>query len=237
MITAVYFDGDQTLWDFDAVMRRALTATVAELRRHREVPERARVDIESLIADRDAAAAEMDEQAPGLERVRLAGFQQTLARLGVPDDGLAQHLTDFYLERRFRDVELFPDTLPALTALRGSYAVGLLTNGNSYPDRCGLGGTFDAVVVAQDHGIAKPDPRLFEVAASELGREPAQLAMVGDSPANDVAGAIAAGWRGIWLDRGGGTYSASVSPDARITTLTELPSVLEQLTPARNQRV
>ena len=30
-----FFDGDQTLWDFQAMMRRALTATIGELRRLR----------------------------------------------------------------------------------------------------------------------------------------------------------------------------------------------------------
>ncbi len=32
MIEAVLFDGDQTLWDFERVMRDALMATAAELR-------------------------------------------------------------------------------------------------------------------------------------------------------------------------------------------------------------
>lgn len=50
MIEAVFFDGDQTLWDFDAAMRRALAATVAELRRRRHVPRKAKLDVDALIA-------------------------------------------------------------------------------------------------------------------------------------------------------------------------------------------
>ena len=35
LMAIFFFDGDQTLWDFQAMMRRALTATIGELRRLR----------------------------------------------------------------------------------------------------------------------------------------------------------------------------------------------------------
>ena len=33
VIEALFFDGDQTLWDFEKLIRRALAATLDELRR------------------------------------------------------------------------------------------------------------------------------------------------------------------------------------------------------------
>ncbi len=38
MIEAVLFDGDQTLWDFERVMREALIAVLDELRAERPGP-------------------------------------------------------------------------------------------------------------------------------------------------------------------------------------------------------
>lgn len=51
---AIFFDGDDTLSDFQAVMRRALASTVQELRRLRPGTENVAVD--DLIPDRDHVA-------------------------------------------------------------------------------------------------------------------------------------------------------------------------------------
>ena len=50
----------------------------------------------------------------------------------------------------------------------GRYPVGLLPSGNSSPDRCGLDGRFGFTVFAHDHGAAKPESRLFRIAAEAV---------------------------------------------------------------------
>ncbi|MFI5709698.1 hypothetical protein [Kribbella sp. NPDC051620] len=52
MLDTLYFDGDQTLWDFDRQMRRALQATLDELRVQRPELPTTGLDVESMIADR-----------------------------------------------------------------------------------------------------------------------------------------------------------------------------------------
>ena len=52
-------------------------------------------------------------------------------------------------------------------------------------------------VISQDHGVEKPDIRIFDVAAAEVGCEPDEVVMVGDSLPNDVRGAQNTGWRAI----------------------------------------
>ncbi len=76
----------------------------------------------------------------------------------------------------------------------------LLSNGNTYPDRCGLDGVFDAVVLGPSHGFEKPDPRAFDTIATRLGAEPAQMIHVGDDW-DDVEGANAAGMVSVYLNR------------------------------------
>ncbi|MFI6675271.1 HAD family hydrolase [Kribbella sp. NPDC050470] len=221
MLNTLFFDGGQTLWDFDAMMRRALGATLEELRaRYPEVA----IDVDAAVADRQAVG----ELRGSMEQLRYAAFQRTLRRLGIPDNGLAAHLTDFYLEQRFSALDLYPEVLDSLTALRTTYKLGLLSNGNSYPDRFGLGQLFDAVVFAQDHDVAKPDRRLFDIAAATIDATADSIAMIGDSPVNDVTAAQRAGWRGIWLNRDARTCPPDCTPDAEIASLTELPAVLGQ---------
>lgn len=228
VLTALFFDGDQTLWDFDTVMRRALRATLTELRRRCPGPATERLTIWSMIADRQAAAAELGCET-NLERIRLAAFRRTVNRLGLFDNGLAEHLQAYYLRHRFGDILLYPDTAPVLSVLSRTYTLGLLSNGNSDPGFGGVAEFLDAIVFAQDHGVAKPDRRLFDIAAAEIGVDPGQLAMVGDSLDHDVAAAQAAGWRGIWLNRGGRARPAAYRPDGELGTLADLPAVLAKL--------
>ncbi|HET9970224.1 MAG TPA: HAD family hydrolase [Streptosporangiaceae bacterium] len=104
--------------------------------------------------------------------------------------------------------------------------LGLLSNGNGYPDRSGLAGVFTVVVFSDEHGISKPDRRLFDIAAEHIAISPARLAMVGDSPAHDVTGAQHAGWHGIWLNRDRRPRPRDVLPDAELHTLRDLSAAL-----------
>ena len=76
--------------------------------------------------------------------------------------------------------------------------VGLLTNGPSELQRTKLAVTrlefeLDAVAISEEIGAAKPHREAFERAAELLGCALPELAMVGDSPAYDIEGALAAG--------------------------------------------
>jgi FMN hydrolase / 5-amino-6-(5-phospho-D-ribitylamino)uracil phosphatase len=229
VIKAVYFDGDQTLWDFEVLMRRSLAATLTRLRTLRPGIRTEDLDVESVVADREAVVKELRGTEKNLERIRLAAFSRTLSRLGLQDDDLAAQLNAYYLEHRFDNVGLFPEVVEALTVLSRSYVLGLLSNGNGYPERSGLEGTFASVVFSQDHGVEKPDRRLFDVAAVDVGCEPDEVVMVGDSLPNDVRGAQNAGWRAIWLNRDGRDRPDRYTPDAEISNLMELPKALRAL--------
>ncbi len=241
VIEAVLFDGDQTLWDFQKVMRTALLAVLDDLRRACPGPATDALRVADLQADRQAVAQELLGLEYNLARLRRLGFERSIRRLR-PDGGrseaevatLAEHLTVVYFHQRDRDPALFDDTLACLQALRRFYRLGLLSNGSRLPEAIGLGGVFEAVVFAQDHAVAKPDRGIFEVAERMLGVEPGACDLVGDHPLNDVVGAKRSGWRAVWIDRDGdGTYVAPEGsderPDAVITTLDQLPRVLPGL--------
>jgi HAD superfamily hydrolase (TIGR01509 family) len=237
VIEAVLFDGDQTLWDFERVMREALIATAAELRAARPGPFTDALRWQDLQADRAAAARERPD-VWSLADLRVHGFARTLQRRRdaeggdqAADDSLARELGDSYFTHRDRDPALFPDTIPGLDALRADYRLGLLSNGSRLPETVGLGPNVESVVFAQDHQVAKPDKGIFEVVQRELGVGPEVCVLVGDHPVNDVAGAHGAGWRSVWIDRDGAVLfpDDGPRPDAVVAALTELPDVLRRL--------
>ena len=241
MIEAVLFDGDQTLWDFQRVMREALIAVVDEIRTARPGAFSDALRWQDLERDRAMVGAELDGVEWSLAALRIYGFGRTLERRRdveggdeAADAALADQLSASYFRHRDRDPALFPDTVPCLDALRDRYRLGLLSNGSRLPERVGLARYFESVVFAQDHRVAKPDKGIFEVVERELGVPPRACLLVGDHPLNDVAGAKRAGWLAVWIDRdGGGAYDPDPGceevPDAIVTTLADLPDVVDAL--------
>ena len=224
-ISAISFDGDMTLWDFQKVMRHSLKKALAELRRL--VPTQRAVDlsVEELIAIRGEVEEEVKGRIWNHEEIRRLSFERTLEIIGRPDRELAAHLNKVYLKHRFEDAELYPDVEPAFDELAPHFKLGLLSNGNSYPERCGLEGRFAFVVFSQDVQIRKPDRRIFEITAREAGCPMDELLHVGDSLKNDVSGANEAGAKSVWLNRGGLANDTEINADHEISTLAELPRI------------
>ncbi|MER8079632.1 HAD-IA family hydrolase [Streptomyces griseoluteus] len=83
----------------------------------------------------------------------------------------------------------------------------------------------DAYVLSYEHGVGKPDPRLFAAACAELGVAPEHTLMVGDSRTAD-GGAAALGCQVHFVDH----LPVRDRPDALLPVLdlvqnAELPPV------------
>ncbi len=225
-IRTISFDGDGTLWDFLKVMRHSLGHVLSELARL-DPPAATMLDIDKMVEIRNKVASSLKGKTANLEAIRLEAFRQTLEKISRPDDDLALHLNNVYLKHRFEDIELYPDVLPALETFRHRYTLGLISNGNSYPERCGLDGVFRFVVFAQDHGVEKPDPEIFRIALQQAGCSPEQLLHIGDSLKNDVARAASASIRSVWLNRNRASNDTGIIPDYEIESLQELMYILK----------
>jgi putative hydrolase of the HAD superfamily len=105
--------------------------------------------------------------------------------------------------------QAFDDARPALDELRNA-GLRLVCVSNwdiSLPEvleRCGLADAFDGVVTSAGAGVKKPDPAIFMAALELAGCGADEAIHVGDTVAEDIAGAEAAGIRALHLDRAGG---------------------------------
>ena len=101
--------------------------------------------------------------------------------------------------------ELYEDALPVLEQLRGhGLKLGLVSNTGRDLDEfvAHHGLEVEAVLGSRAFGRTKPHPTIFRAVLERLEVEPAEAAMVGDSPEDDVEGARAAGInRAFLLDR------------------------------------
>jgi HAD superfamily hydrolase (TIGR01509 family) len=110
--------------------------------------------------------------------------------------------------------EPYPDALPTIAALRrAGITVVIVTNSDGHAEEnlaeCGFAGV--PVIDSKIVGSAKPDRGIFEVALARAGAgvRPAEVVHVGDTVANDVAGARAAGITPIHFD----PFRACRAPD------------------------
>ena len=114
---------------------------------------------------------------------------------------------------RFR---AFDDARSALDELRAA-GLKLVCVSNwdiSLPEvleRCKLADGLDGVVTSAESGVHKPDPAIFKEALELAGCGSDEALHVGDTVAEDVVGAGAAGIRVLHLDRRGGGDITSLS--------------------------
>ena len=177
--------------------------------------------------------------APGLRKLhawaptyRREAWRRALAQHGVDDPAYAEHLAErFRHERRQRNA-MFPDAADLLPKLARRLPLGLVTNGapdlqHFKIDASGLRPYFQTIVVSGEVGIGKPHPRPMQVALQQLGCDPARAAMVGNSLTSDIAGAQNTGVHAVWLNRDGSPLTGDAHPDTTITSLNELPGLIQ----------
>lgn len=121
----------------------------------------------------------------------------------------------------------------ALRAARADgWTLGIVSNGATGQqlakiERTGLAELVDGWVISEEADCAKPDPRIFRIAAFRCGVDTtkewtADAWMIGDHPPADIAGARVAGLRSVWLNHGRAwpetgytpTFTASGIPEA-----------------------
>ena len=97
-------------------------------------------------------------------------------------------------------------------------------------EAAGLLRFFEVVVISDEVGISKPDPRIFELALEQLRVAPDEAAMVGDRLDNDIGPARRLGIIGIRVWRGPHVWQRPIDacekPDLTVRSLTELARVL-----------
>jgi len=127
-----------------------------------------------------------------------------------------------------------PGAQAAFVITAEAYSVGILTNGlvevqhakmDQFPE---LRGRTSAIVISEEVGFMKPDPRIFAHATQLATADPGEILYTGDSYRPDVQGGTAAGWNVAWFspDEDDG------KPDHRFQNATE-PARLHKSAVAR----
>jgi putative hydrolase of the HAD superfamily len=115
---------------------------------------------------------------------------------------IAESVIDAWQEGLFLD----PQAITVLEELNKKYSLALVTNWEHTPriytisKDLGLDSIFDEIIISDEVGVAKPDPRILTIALERTGLSPHEVCYVGDGEI-DVVCSINAGVKPILIKR------------------------------------
>jgi 2-haloacid dehalogenase len=193
------FDADGTLFDYDQAEAAALQGALQAAG--------VRVDVCTLEAYRRINLQIWRAFERGMvtaEALRVERFAQLFTEVDIPLD--PEPFSGVYLQHLARQSRLLDGAHETLEALRGIYRLALITNGLQDVQRPRLAGSalrdhFEAVIISEEVGAAKPDTAIFTAAFQRMGNPPkSQVLMIGDSLTSDIRGANAYGIDACWFN-------------------------------------
>ena len=219
---SVFFDADDTLYDYPQAERAALAASLDELH---------------IAADRLLFSAayrrhnldvwkEFERGETSQAALRVERFRRVFAELAIPDPPL-ERFSSVYLLALANQSQLLPGALELVRRLAERYPLALITNGiaavqNRRFAASPITAYFQSIVISEEVGIAKPDPRIFAPALEQIGVAAADVLYVGDSVSSDMAAARNAGMDFCWVNPGGIEVPPGFSPVHTIVSVSEL---------------
>ncbi|MCD9025463.1 HAD family hydrolase [Cohnella sp. NL03-T5] len=189
-IKAVIFDLDNTILDRLNTFRNFAASFVNTYFSHHELNENFINRIIELdqdgYKDKNELFSELLDELPWIEK---PGITELLDYYGV------HYVRNALLMEQARDVVQF---------IRKKYKTGLITNGKTAIqygkiDQLGIRDDFDLVIVSEEAGIKKPNPKIFQMALEKLELKPEQCVYIGDHPVKDIEGAAKVGMETIWI--------------------------------------
>lgn len=224
--TTVLWDLDNTLLDFDASAHAALGATLHWLGVEAK-PEY----FQSYRAINDRLWTLLEEGAIDLPELKRRRFSSLLAYIGKEGDPL--EVNRQYLDFLAQQTHLIPGVKPVLQAMQlVGVRMGVITNGLSAVQaprlrRTGLDVFFEAVIVSEEIGVAKPFPAFFSHALQAMQIEKTEeVLVIGDNPGSDILGGQQSGLATCWFNPKGRENPLPMAPDFEVRQLSEIPPLV-----------
>ncbi len=224
----IFFDLDNTLWDFNYNSVETLREMFSEwISPRTDACEDEFVRVYEKINHGLWERYRSGEVSR--EEVAVTRFAMTLKHFGIEDDALSATLSEAYIHRSPRKTRLVSGAEEVLEILRHQFHLHIITNGFmevQIPkiEFSGLGGYFETITISEECGCLKPCRKIFEFAMGKAGAVVNESLMVGDDPEGDVKGAREVGMDAIFYNISG----AAAPPEALyiINDLRELLPIL-----------
>ena len=144
---------------------------------------------------------------------------------------LAEQLSEDFLNMTTAHFSLLEGAEDVVRYLANKYPLTVVTNGFvevQYEkfDKSGLRDCFTHIVLSEEVGCQKPNPRIFEEALRINGLSAEDVVMIGDSWNSDIQGAINAGIDQIWVTKKQGITPQEQTSTYIVSTLLDVKNIL-----------
>lgn len=199
---AVFFDLDDTLYNFGVCNQAAEEASVIYLREHLGYQGDRKAYHEGIYRYMDALEKRLgsDNLACHSRTLRNAMF---LEEQGYPASPHAGRLEEIYWQETFRWLTPEPGIVNLLEQLkRADIYVGIGTNLTAFPQyqkiaRLGLSDLVTQIIPSELAGFEKPSRGFFEYCLDQADVEARNCIFIGDNFIHDVAGSRTLGMKGV----------------------------------------
>ncbi len=240
--TCILLDADNTLLDFDAAERQALTEMLARY----DLPhdEHACAVYHEVNRQLWESLAKGELNKNKLFRIRFGRYMQAM---GLTDNGKGVEMNDVYEDLLATHADLLPGAIQALVELSEVATLAIVSNGAAKVQQArieasGVGRYMDGIYISEKVGAAKPSPKLYDHVLKDLGlTNRSRVLIVGDDLLADIQGGINAGLDTCWVNFTGAENETGIQPKYEIHSYEELyrivmePEELENLG-VRNRR-
>ena len=183
--------------------------------------------LELLISAGGRALGTLDEESKRIDDLlasqRAGDFSideavERFARARLPHTDVHPYV-QMYKNFAIDSVDQFVVPLPGARAMLNTLRMrgipmAILSNGWSplQEHKAARVGFEGPVVVSETVGVQKPAPEAFAALVAAIGVPAEAVWFVGDNPVADIAGSIAAGLKGVWLDAESMHYPTDLPP-------------------------
>lgn len=200
----LFIDLDDTLYDFSGASRESFMETYELLQYDRffdsfehylSLYEPYNLELWRIYGEGKITKAELNKRR----------YSHPLEAVGIYDQELADTFCCEALSRIPTKDKLVEGAVELLEYLRPKYNMYILSNGfqelQSYKMRtAGIDKYFDDIILSEEIGVNKPNPRLFEYALQKSGAMLEESIMIGDMFETDIAGAANIGMEQIYFN-------------------------------------
>lgn len=193
----LFFDLDNTLWDFSTNAKAALLQTLQDLNYIHQISS---FEDYFLVYEEINDSLWVDYRAKKVTKQFLIveRFSRSLSSFNITNQDWAQ-INHHYLECMGKQTCLFPHTVETLEYLKGKgYQMHIITNGfkevqYAKLQNSGIASYFNRVFISEEIQAPKPHRRIFEYALKSSNASKKKSIMIGDSWEIDIQGAAAFG--------------------------------------------
>lgn len=239
----IFFDLDDTLWNFSANSAVALKKLYEISPILRKLFKSIDEFIEIYHRNNFLMWELYSQGRISTHQLKVERWRMTLAtRQFEVLTAVCEELDKNYLDILAEGKLMIEGVTEMLQRLTKKYLIAVLSNGFSATQYkklhfSGLEKYVTRTIVSEEIEVNKPNPKLFDYAVRETGATPPYL-MIGDNAISDIYGAMKSGWHAIWYNPGEKDFPFTpqelkkdgIDPSLLVAVVKDIPSLETAIT-------